>query len=147
MLAFCIPGVCSALDLPRFAMLPPNISSSIRRGANGIQHHCTVSVVHQQNVNWSGCHTQTSQTLQSTSPVLLNNSWCSQAPLELSKLLSDSARAFSGAAEGTCSYGGAFRMLRYLTHRIVKFWSSWELCAGLRETWCHIFTAAVLRVP
>ena len=28
-------------------------------------------------------------------------------PLELSKVLSDSARAFSGAPESTCSYGGA----------------------------------------
>jgi hypothetical protein len=26
-------------------------------------------------------------------------------------------RAFSGAPESTCSYGGGFRMLRYLTYR------------------------------
>jgi len=37
---------------------------------------------------------------------------------------SDSARAFSDAPESTCSYGGAFRTLRDLTIRIVKFWSS-----------------------
>jgi len=37
---------------------------------------------------------------------------------------SDSASAFSDAPESTCSYGGAFRTLRDLTIRIVKFWSS-----------------------
>ena len=37
---------------------------------------------------------------------------------------SDSARAFSDAPESTYSYGGAFRTLRDLTIRIVKFWSS-----------------------
>jgi len=37
---------------------------------------------------------------------------------------SDSARAFSDAPESNCSYGGAFRTLRDLTIRIVKFWSS-----------------------
>ena len=59
---------------------------------------------------------------------------CSQARLELSKVLSDSTRAFSCAPESTCSNGGAFRMLQDLTYRIVKFWSSWNLFAGLRET-------------
>jgi hypothetical protein len=44
-------------------------------------------------------------------------------PLELSQVLSDSERAFSGAPESTCSYGGAFRILQDLTYRIVKFWS------------------------
>jgi len=80
--------------------------------------------VHQQNVNRSGSHTPSSQTLRATSPVLLSTSRCSQTPLEVSKVLSDSARAFSGAPESTCSYGGAFRMQRDLTYRIVKFWSS-----------------------
>jgi len=37
---------------------------------------------------------------------------------------SDSARPFSDAPDSTCSYGGAFRTLRDLTIRIVKFWSS-----------------------
>jgi len=45
-------------------------------------------------------------------------------PLELIKVLSDSSRAFSGAPESTWSYGGALRMLRDLTYRIVKFWIS-----------------------
>jgi len=58
---------------------------------------------HQQNVNRSGSDRQTSQTLPQTTPVLPSNSRCSQAPLELSKVLSDSARAFSGAPESTCS--------------------------------------------
>jgi len=52
-------------------------------------------------------------------------------------------------------------MLRDLTIRIVKFWSYCDLCAGLRETsraaetsaqalretWCNILTAVVLRIP
>jgi hypothetical protein len=79
---------------------------------------------HQQNVNRSGSNMQSSQTLRATSPVLLSTFRCSQTPLELSKVLSDSTRAFSSAPESTCSYGGAFRMLRDLTYRIVKFWSS-----------------------
>jgi len=77
----------------------------------------------QQNFNRSGDHTQSSQTLHATSPVLLSTSRCSQTPLELSRVLSDSASAFSGASESTCSYGGAFRMLRDLTSRIVIIWS------------------------
>jgi len=68
-------------------------------------------VIHQHNVIRSGSHTQSSQTLRATSPVLLNTSRRSQTPLELSKVLSDTARAFSGAPGSTCSYGGAFRML------------------------------------
>jgi len=90
--------------------------------------------LHQHNVNQSGSHMQTSQTLRFTSSVLLSTSRCSQAPLEQSKMLSDSARAFSGDPESTCSYGGAFRMLRDLTYRIVKFRSIWDLCTGLQET-------------
>jgi len=76
--------------------------------------------VHQQNVNRSGSHTQTSQTFRQTSLLLPSNSRCSQAPLKLSKVLSDSARPFSGAPESTCSNGGAFRMLLDLTYRTVK---------------------------
>ena len=98
----------------------------------------------QPNVNWSGSNTQSSQTLRATSPVLLGTSRCSQTPLELSKVLSDFARAFSGAHESTCSYGGAFRMLRDLTYRIVKFWSFWDLCADLWETSRAAETAAQL---
>jgi len=82
----------------------------------------------------SRSHPQSSQTLRATSPVLLSTSRCSQTPLELSKVLSDSVRALSGAPESTCSYGGAFRMLRDLTYRIVKFWNSWGLWADLQET-------------
>jgi len=55
--------------------------------------------------------------------VLLSTYRCSQALLELYNVLTDSARAFSGTAEYTCSYGGAFRMLQDLAIRIVKLWS------------------------
>jgi len=90
----------------------------------------TAGVMHQQNVNRSGSHIQPSQTLWSTAPVLLSASRCSEAPLELSNLLSDSTRALSGASS-----------------RIFKFWSSWDLCAALRETRCCTLTAVVLQVP
>jgi len=99
---------------------------------------------HQQNVNLSGSITQSSQTLRATSPVLLSTSRCSQTPLDLSKVLSGSARACSGAPECTCSYGGAFRMLWDLTYRIIKFWSFWDLCADLRKTSRQAETAAQL---
>jgi uncharacterized membrane protein YjdF len=79
--------------------------------------------------------------------VLFSTSRYSQTPLELTKVLSDCARAFTGPPEITCSYGGAFRMLPDLTYRIVKFWSSKDLCAGLRETWCRILTAVVITQP
>jgi len=95
---------------------------------------CVIALIHEQNVNRFGGHPKTSQTLRLTSPVLLSTSNCSQAPLELSKVLSDSARAFSGAPEGPCIYGVEFRMLRDLTYTIFKFWISWDLCEGLRET-------------
>jgi len=94
----------------------------------------TLLLVHQQNVNRSGSHIQTSQTLLQNSPVLPSNSRCSQAPLELSKVLSDSASAVSGALESTCSYGGALMMPRDVTYRIVKFRSGRALCSGLRVT-------------
>ena len=94
----------------------------------------TDCIHHQQNVNQSGSHMQTSQTFLQTSPVLPSNYICSQASLELSKVLSDSARAFSGAPESTCSYGGVFRMPWDVTYTIVKYWSCRDLCAGLRET-------------
>jgi len=69
------------------------------------------SLLQQQNVKWSGSHMQISQTLQLTSPVLLGNSRCLQAPLKLSKVPSDAARAFSAMPESSCSYGGQFKML------------------------------------
>jgi len=106
--------------------------------SHGLSHHSTswncFEEQHQQNVNRSGSNTQSSQTLWATSPVLPSTSRCSQTHLELSKVLSDSARAFSGAPESSCSYGGAFRMLRDLTYKIFKFWSSWDLWADLGET-------------
>jgi len=90
--------------------------------------------MHPHNENRSTSNMQSSQTLRATSPVLQSTSRCSQTPLELSNVLWDSAWGFSGAPESTCSGGGAFRMLRELTYRIVKFWSSWDICPALRET-------------
>jgi len=102
------------------------------------------NILQQRNLTWSRSYMQTSQTLWSISSVLLSTSRCSQAPLELSKVLSYSARVFSGAPETTCTNGGAFRMLQWLTYRIVKFWSSWDRCAGLRETSWAAETSAQL---
>jgi len=100
--------------------------------------------MHQQNVNWSGSNTQSSQTLQVTSPLLLSSSRCSQTPLELSEVLSDSVRGLSGAPERTYRYGGAFSMLRDLTHRMVQCWSCCDLCPYLQETLREAETAAQL---
>jgi hypothetical protein len=109
---------------------------------------------YQQNVIQSGSLTQSSQSLRATLPVLLSTSRRSQTPLQLSKVLSHSARAFSGAPESMCSYGGAFRMLRDLTYRIVKlrplrrsagdYERSWHCCAALWDTSQAAETAAQL---
>jgi hypothetical protein len=58
----------------------------------------------------------------------------SRPPLEIRKVLSDSARACSGAPESTCSYGDAFRMLQDLTNRLVKDCISWDLWTDWRST-------------
>jgi len=97
-----------------------------------------------QNVNRSESHTLFSKTFQSPSPVFPNTSRCFLAPLKLSKVLSDSSRACSGAPESSCSYDGVFRMLQDLTFRIVKLWSSWDICTGLWETSSAAETAAQL---
>jgi len=90
-------------------------------------------LLHQQNVIRSGSDTQSSQTLRAKSPVLLSTSRRSQTPLELSKVLSDSARAFPGAAESTCSYGGAFRMLHLGYSNFGALETSAQICMRLRE--------------
>jgi len=100
--------------------------------------------VHQQNDIWSGSHTQYSQTLRVTSPVLLCTCRYSQTPLELSKVLPDSGKAVIGTPKSTCSDGVAFRMLRDLTDRIVRFWSFWDLCTDLRGTLREAETMAQL---
>jgi len=101
-------------------------------------------ITHQPNVNRSGSNTQASQTLRATSPELPSTSTCSQTALVLPNVLSDSARAFSGASESTSSYGGAVRMLRDLTSRIVQVRSSWDPGADLQETSRAAQTAAQL---
>jgi len=99
---------------------------------------------HQQNVIQSGSNTQSSQVLWVTSQVLLSTSRCSQSPLQLSNVLSDSPRVFTGVRESTCSYGGALKRLQDLTYRIVKFWRCWDIWAGLRETTKEAETAGQL---
>jgi len=96
----------------------------------------------QQNVKQYRIDRHTLQTLWLCVLVLLSISRCLQAPLEFSKVLSDAKRAFSGVPESSCSYRGVFRMLWYLTYRIVKFWCSCDLCADLPETLIAAETAA-----
>jgi hypothetical protein len=50
------------------------------------------------------------------------------------KVLSDSATALLGASESTGSCVGAFRILQDSTIRIVKGYSTWDLCTHLLET-------------
>jgi hypothetical protein len=94
----------------------------------------TSYVHHQQKAIRSGSHLQSSQTLRVTSSVLLSTCRCSQTPLELNKVVSDSARAISGAPS-----------------RIVKFWSWWDLCTDLQKTLREAETAVqlsgILREP
>jgi hypothetical protein len=99
---------------------------------------------HQHNVNRSKSHTKSSQIFQGTSPVLGSTSRCSQTPLKLSRMLSDSARAFSSAPGRTCSDGGAFRMLWNMTNISVKHWSFGVLYTNLPETTKEAKTAAQL---
>jgi hypothetical protein len=69
-------------------------------------------------------------------PVLQSTSRRFETLLELSKVLSDSARVLSGALESTCSYGGAFRMVQDMMYRRVKLGSletSGQICRRLRE--------------
>ena len=85
------PTMCSFMMLYYMQWNIPNIRPPF----------CVFS--HQQNLNQSRSHMQTSQTLWLTSPILLSNARHSQAPLELSKVLWNSARACWGAAASTCS--------------------------------------------
>jgi hypothetical protein len=126
-----------------YARNPHTIQSYIQKLVQIIHaqqfSHNEVTIVdemefHQQNVNQSGSHRQTSQTLPQMSPVLRSNFGCSLAPLQLCTALSDSATAFSCAPESTCSYRSAFTMPQDVMYRIVQFWSCRDLCAGLRET-------------
>ena len=91
----------------------------------------TIHLGHQHHVNQSGRHTNGSQTLRSTSPVHLSTSSCSQALLDLCKVLRHSARAFSDTPELTCSFAGAFRMVKDLKSRTVGCWRTWDLSAGM----------------
>jgi len=90
--------------------------------------------IHQQNANRFRSHMQTSHRLWAISAVLVSTARCFPAHLELSNVLTDSARAFPGASESTCSYGGTFWMLQDLTYSIFKCWSCWDLCTGLQNT-------------
>jgi hypothetical protein len=141
MKAKCIPSpasgqLMSALYLPAIVVRSPVPSAKLCISDGRRQH--------EQNVNQLGSMTQSSQILWVTSPVLLSTSGCSQIPLELSKVLSDSAREYSSAVKSSCSYGGAFRMLQDLTYRIVKYSSFWDLCADLWQTSTEAETAAQL---
>jgi len=91
--------------------------------------------LHQENVIRSGSHTQSSQTLQATSPVLLSTSRRSQTHLVLSKVLSDSARAFSGAPETSAQICMRLReSLRLLRSSMGYFECGQDRFTALRKT-------------
>lgn len=98
--------------------------------------------IHHQKLNGSECHIKPSQTLQSTLLVLFSNCRCSQNPLELNKVFSDAAEAFSGATETICSNGGTLQIVQYLAYRKAKIWSSCKFCTGQLETSRATETAA-----
>ena len=136
------PQKCMSRIIPNNRMLVAHIHGmppSIRYALSSK----VARMMRQQNVNQSGSNMQSSHTLRATLPVLLITSRCSQTPLELGKVVSDCARAISGALDSTRSYGGTIRILRDLTYRIVKFWSSGDLCADLQETSRAAKTAAL----
>jgi hypothetical protein len=101
-------------------------------------------MAHKQNGNRFKSNMQSSQTHRAPTPVLWSVSGCSQTPLELTTVLPDAARAFSGAAEITCNSGGVFWMLCNFTSKIINFWSSWEPCTDLREISREVESAAQL---
>jgi hypothetical protein len=43
-------------------------------------------------------------------------------------------RAFPGALESTCIFGGAFRILQDLTITVVEYWRSQDLCTCILES-------------
>jgi len=102
---------CENLNLCKWIFLPIEIPTS--------WYFLTI-MIHQKNVYQFGSYTYTSQTLQLTFPVPLTTSSCSQALLELCKVLSGTARAFYGVSECTYHYDGAFWMVWDMTEITVK---------------------------
>lgn len=66
---------------------------------------------------------QTSQILQLTSLILLSIFKYFQSSLELSKVLLNTIKVYSGCFKSICSNEDVFKILQYLTYIIVKFWS------------------------
>jgi hypothetical protein len=109
------------------------------------------------NVNRSGNTTQSSQMLRANSSVHLSTSRCSQSPLKLNNVLSDSARAFSGCYKigliGNSIIGvpdtsaqicrRLQEQLRLLRSAAEAFKSKRDRCPALWDTWCCILTAVV----
>jgi hypothetical protein len=91
-------------------------------------------MTHQYKVYPSGSNTHTSLTFQLTFPVYLTTFSCFQAPLELRKVLSATARAFYGVPGCTCHYERVFWTEWDMSYIAVKCWTSWNLCRGLQGT-------------
>ena len=82
----------------RSSVIRSFLESMLHRVLENVLRSVPGNILHQHNVIRSGSHTQSSQTLRATSPALLSTSRRSQTPLELSQVLSDSARAISGCS-------------------------------------------------
>jgi len=98
-----------------------------------LQIEAIKDIKHFQNVKLSGCHMQTSQTLWSISQVFLCKSLCPQASLTLRTVLIDIATASSSDCDSTCSYISSLTIMQCITYRILKWFSSWDLCAAQQE--------------
>ena len=112
------------VDGYRYGFRPPRVSGS--GFSPGLEPNWIVFAVQSRTAGGlpGPVANTTFQTLQPTSPVILSTSRCPQAPLEWSKVFSDSRRAFSSTPECNYSNGGVFRILRDWTYRILKIlWS------------------------
>jgi len=79
--------------------------------------------------------------------VLQSTYRCSQAPLELSKVLSDSATPFLGALQIAWYGCETLGQLRPPCRFLEDIESSWDLYAALQVTWSFILTVVDLSVP
>jgi len=94
---------------------------------------------HQQNVIRSGSHTQSSQTLRVTSPLLLSPSRRSPPGAKQSAL-----RLCKSILRCSWKHLQLWRCIQDAPSRIVKFWSSWDLCTDVQETSREAETATQL---
>jgi len=137
------------LLMQRYSDPPCSNISMVNESSQGLFSLLTLCIklskwLHQQNVYRSGGSTLSSQALRATWPLLQSTSRYSQTPLEQSKELPDSARAFSGALRFDLLNTYILELLRPLRRSAGDFKTSWDCCTALREALCRILTAVVV---